>query len=425
MKEKNIFNRILNNNKALAVVSVIVSAFIWLFVSVEKSPETTTVIKDIPISVNSESLRALGLESYGVSGFSASVTVRGKNYIVEDKGMPDKITVSADTGSVVTAGHYTLRLDVQKNDSRSDFEIISVEPSTISAFFDTPVTDREFIIEPIIESSGSIVPDGYTAGNAIIDSSSAKIKVSGPASEVNKIERLAAVVRLDEPITRNGSFETEFRPVTSGSDSLNYVTYDHERKVTVKVPVYKNMTLETAVDYVNRPSEYIDKVGFDVSVTPASVSVGVNSSATAELEKLIVRSIDFSELHEGKNTFNVTAQEVEKSLSCMILDGTEKFEITVNVENMERRTFEAPALIEYSSAQLAVNVGEVSPDFTQITVIGPKEALDSLSADDITLNADVSKIKAGQTGKISVPVTCVNNGAYWIYGSYTASVTVS
>ena len=87
MRDKNIFNRILNNNKALAVVSVIISALIWLFVSVEKSPETTIVIKDIPITISSESLSALGLESYGVSGFSASVTVRGKNYIVEDKYM--------------------------------------------------------------------------------------------------------------------------------------------------------------------------------------------------------------------------------------------------------------------------------------------------------------------------------------------------
>ena len=424
MRDKNIFNRILNNNKALAVVSVIISALIWLFVSVEKSPETTIVIKDIPITISSESLSALGLESYGVSGFSASVTVRGKNYIVEDKGISDKITISADTGSVVNPGHYTLRLDAQKNDSRSDFEIISVEPSTVSAFFDTPVNDREFIIEPIIESTGEIVPEGYTAGNAIIDSSSAKIKVSGPMTEVNKIKRLAAVVRIDEPITRNGSFETEFTAVTSGSESLSYVTYDHERKVTVKLPVYKNMTLDTAVDYVNRPSEYIENVDFEVGITPPSVKVGVNSASSEGIENLIVRSIDFSELHEGENVFTVSAQEVEKSLSCRILDDTESFEIKVNAGNMTRRVFAVPEEIAYSSAPSGVNIGNVSPEFTEVTVIGPEDVLNSLTADDIILSADVSKIKAGQTGSVTVPVTCVNNDTYWIYGSYTASAEI-
>ncbi len=424
MRDRNIFNRILNNNKALAVMSVVISALIWLFVSVEKSPETTVVVRDIPITINSESLSALGLESYGVSGFSASVTVRGRNYVVEDKGMADRITVSADTGSVVTAGHYTLRLDVQKNDSRGDFDIVSVEPSTVSAYFDTPVNDKEFIIEPIIESTGNIVPEGYTAGNAIIDSSSSKIKVSGPVSEVNKITRLAAVVRLDSPITQNGSFETEFTPVTSGSEPLNYISFDHDRKVTVKVPVYKNVTLNTAVDYVNRPSDYIGDVDFAVSVSPASVRVGVNSSASAEMESLIIKTLDFSELHEGENVFTVSSHEVEKSLSCLILDDTESFEIKVNVGNMARRTFEVPAEIGYPSASLAVNIESVTPDFTEITVIGPESVLDSLTAEDITLNADVAKVKAGQS-EAKVPVTCVNNGSYWIYGDYTATVKVS
>ena len=40
------------------------------------------------------------------------------------------------------------------------------------------------------------------------------------------------------------------------------------------------------------------------------------------------------------------------------------------------------------------------------------------------LSADVSKIKAGQTGSVTVPVTCVNNDTYWIYGSYTASAEI-
>ena len=199
MKSRNIFNRILNNNKALAISAIIISAAIWLIVSVEKSPETTAVIKNIAIDVGGESLETLGLESYGEKELTASVTVRGKNYIVEDKDISSKISVSADTSSVVAPGNYTLRINASAVDSRSDFEIVSVEPSTLTVYFDVPVTDREFIIEPNVFSDGPIIADGFVAGSAIIDSGTSKVKVSGPMSEVNRITKLTANVEISEP----------------------------------------------------------------------------------------------------------------------------------------------------------------------------------------------------------------------------------
>jgi YbbR domain-containing protein len=91
---------------------------------------------------------------------------------------------------------------------------------------------------------------------------------------------------------------------------------------------------------------------------------------------------------------------------------------------MTRRVFAVPEEIAYSSAPSGVNIGNVAPEFTEVTVIGPEDVLNSLTADDIMLSADVSKIKAGQTGSVTVPVTCVNNDTYWIYGSYMASAEI-
>ena len=318
MKNGNIFTRILNNNKALAVASIIIAAIIWVFISVEKSPETTAVIKNISIEIGGESLETLGLESYGENGLTASVTVRGRNYIVEDKNITSKIAVSADTSSVVNPGNYTLRLDARSLDSRADFEIVSVEPSTLSVYFDVPVNDREYIIEPLIQSDGAIIESGYEAGSAIIDSASSKVKVSGPMSEVNKITKIVANVTVDSPLTQNGSFETEFSPVTTDGSILNYVTYNRDTKVTVKIPVYKIETLDTSVDYTNRPSEYMEDPGFDVEINPLRVKVGLNSNVADSVESLVVKTVDFSELKAGENIFTVSAQDVEKSNSCLV-----------------------------------------------------------------------------------------------------------
>lgn len=424
MKNGNIFTRILNNNKSLAVASVIIAAVIWVFISVEKSPETTAVIKNIPIEIGSESLETLGLESYGDNGLSASVTVRGRNYIIEDKNISSKIAVSADTSSVVNPGNYTLRLDARSTDSRADFEIVSVEPATLSVYFDVPVTDREFIIEPFIQSDGAIIEPGYEAGSAIIDSASSKVKVSGPVSEVNKITKIIATVKIDSPLNRNGSFSTEFTPVTSDGSTLNYVTYNRDTKVTVKIPVYKIGTLNTSVDYTNRPSQYIENPDFRVEVTPSRVKTGLNSNVADSVDSLAVKTIDFSDLKPGVNEFTVTVQDVEKANSCLILDDVSEFKIRVTVDGMEQRKLTVPADIGYNSSNGTVVPESVIPDFDSVEVVGPASVVESLTSDDIHLVADLSKVKEGETGFITVPVVCENNDSYWIYGEYTANAEI-
>lgn len=424
MKNRNIFNRILNNNKALAISAIIISAAIWLIVSVEKSPETTAVIKNIAIDVGGESLETLGLESYGEKELTASVTVRGKNYIVEDKDISSKISVSADTSSVVAPGNYTLRLNASAVDSRSDFEIVSVEPSTLTVYFDVPVTDREFIIEPDVFSDGPIIADGFVAGNAIIDSNTAKVKVSGPMSEVNRITKLTANVEISEPLTENGSFETEFTPVTNDGSVLSYVTYNRDTKVTVKVPVYKIGRLPAVVDYTNRPSNYIDDIDFSVTVSPSAVDIGLNSNM-AKAASFAVKTVDFSELKPGVNKFTVPVKDVEKANSCLILDEVEEFTVTVNVEGMKQRTFPAPDTIGYNAGTSGIVSEAVIPDFEEVTVVGPASVIDSLESGDITLVADLTKIESGKTGFFTVPVVCENNDSYWIYGQYTANAQIT
>lgn len=425
MKDRKIFNRILNNNKAVAVLSVIIAALIWLFVSVELVPETTSVISDVAVNVNSESVEALGLTAYGLSDTKVNVTVRGKSYIVDSKNIKDSISVTADTSSVVDYGNYTLRLEASAKETRPDFEIVSVEPSTVTAYFDTAVTDKEFIIEPETVSEGDIVPEGYVAGKALIDSSSAKVKVSGPLNEVSKIEKIVAAVSIDAPLTQTASVTVDFTAVTSDNSNLKYVTFDRDTQVTVKIPVYKEATLRSAVDYLNRPSDYIGNIDFPVTVTPSQLQVGISESKLESVEEIVVKNIDFSELNVGANTFTVTAAEIEKLNSCLILDGTSTVTVNVYVENLESKEFAVPSEIKPLSEREDLSIGSIIPDFETVTVIGTEETLETLAAEGITLYADISKIEEGASGFVTVPVVLSGNDSYWLYGDgYTANVEI-
>ena len=114
-------------------------------------------------------------------------------------------------------------------------------------------------------------------------------------------------------------------------------------------------------------------------------------------------------------------QDVEKANSCLILNDVSEFRITVTVDGMEQKTLAAPASIDYNTNNGSAVPEAVIPDFDSVVVVGPASVVESLTADDIHLVADLSKIKEGDTGFITVPVACENNDSYWIYGEYTAN----
>ena len=65
LKDK--FSSLIMNNKVIAVVSVILSFAIWMWIAIEKSPIETTVIKGVPVSFEMENSvpEQLGLEIFG------------------------------------------------------------------------------------------------------------------------------------------------------------------------------------------------------------------------------------------------------------------------------------------------------------------------------------------------------------------------
>ena len=69
---------------------------------------------------------------------------------------------------------------------------------------------------------------------------------------------------------------------------------------------------------------------------------------------------------------------------------------------------------------------EVTQKSISVTIIGPKEEIDSLSASDITAVIDTSNSK-GITGSVQMPVTfkCDLAKSCWAYGDYKANLTIS
>ncbi len=419
--------KILYNNKILAVICFVLAVIIWLVVTVELSPETTVTITDIPVTVDYASINtSLGLTPFGESDFKVDVTVTGRRLVVESDDFKDSISVVANTSSVTGAGTYSLRLDVSYSGSNSDVTLNSISSSNITVYFDYEAQE-EFAVEPVITNEGSFVPAGYVTGDAFV--SAKQVLVTGPESELRKITGLEARVQIEGEVTETQVVNTDITAVTTSSVNFNYITFRKSQSsvelssVDVTVPIYKEVTLGTSVSFTGRPSLYSESASFSYTVSPSSVKLGIPQSRIESMTALTVKKIDFSTLWPGENKFEIEASEIENN-GCVILDGTEKFTVIVKAADVKTVVLEAPEKIDCINLPEGITVESVQPDFPGVTIAGSSDKVADIRLDETNFHADLSSVKAGDSGEVTVPVV-FNDDNCWAVGEFTATVTIS
>ena len=200
MKKKKKLSDLFYNDKFVGVLSLIAAVLIWLVVSVELSPETTVVVYNVPVSIDTSSTDILNLKTFDDNDYTVNVTISGKKYIVESKENQQLIKVTASSASVTTSGNYYLPLTPSVDGDKNLFSIDGISQSDISVYYDYE-TSKEFRVEIENDGTENIVPDGYVAGEISGDFS--VVKATGPKSEINKIEKMVARTQIKDSLTSN------------------------------------------------------------------------------------------------------------------------------------------------------------------------------------------------------------------------------
>ena len=112
MEQKN-ENGGFSRRKALQVViSILVAIAVWVYVDVEKAPDRTKTIRDIPVEFSGESTTLADKNLMLLSGYDTTVdlTIKGpKRELV--KISKDNVRLVASTSSIDSVGVHTLRWD--------------------------------------------------------------------------------------------------------------------------------------------------------------------------------------------------------------------------------------------------------------------------------------------------------------------------
>ena len=240
----NKFNKLLANNKFLLALSFVIALIIWLFISITYSPQVDRVISDVPVEISLSSVDgAVPMSVFGNENTTVKVAVRGKKYMVERLDA-NSLTVSANTESVTKAGEYNLSLSAKKNSSNSDYEIVSVEPSSVSVYLDAK---SETTFELAIDCVGASVENLQTENTAMLlepeftDESDKVIDLVGPETETYD----AGIFMYD----KDGN--VLYNPYSN--DNILKYTKPKANTVSVSANVRMRKTVPLNVDVKNAP----------------------------------------------------------------------------------------------------------------------------------------------------------------------------
>ena len=324
---RSLFVRVLNNQKLVAVLSVLVAVVIWLTVSVTQSPTVERVVKDVPVVIDDSVPSQMGYEAFGADGLTVDVTVSGKRYNVGDNVLTNKdITVTAITTYVDAPGNYTLQLRAVANDANADFTIVSKSVDYIEAYFDTPKT-ADFTIEPQLKSDGDIITDeDFMTTDPVL--STETVTVTGPATQVDKIANAYAVASVDSDLKRSQTYDASLKLVDESGSELKYLS-TNVQNLTVTIPVYRITKLPLVVTFSNVPNSYYVENPPSYTISPSVVQIGLEADKYRDLTEITLGDIDFNDLEDGKNTFTFTSEDIADGVT---LHQNITYTVTVDVD---------------------------------------------------------------------------------------------
>lgn len=414
LKIKNKVKQLAKNNKFLAVLSVLISFGLWLFVSLTVNTEGYAVIRNVPIefsSGNSES----GLSVITKSVSSVDVVVYGSRSIVGVLSKSD-FEARVNYANITAAGSYNLSLRVSPRDATPDYKISSVSVSSVDVLLDR-IVSKKFEITP--ELVGAEVPEGFALQTPAL--SKTEITLTGAETEINMVSSAVAKVNINSEIkeTKTHSVPVEFRNNDGGVVNLQNVSTD-ATLVDVTVSVLKEKEAKIKFSYTNIPA------GFDIntlsySLSQETIKIAGPAAVIDDLTEINIGYIDISELNLNGHS------EIAVSLPSGIinLEGIETIAVTFSFDDFIQKIFSTQN-INVVGASSKYDITVLTKTITRISVLGKQSLLTKLTADDIVAEVDIASLGEIAVGTQTVPVkiTITSSSELFATGDYTANISV-
>ena len=435
---KSIIEKIVFNNKALMIFSVIVAILIWATVKINYSDEVTRTLTGVKVNITATVDPESELVAFiDESELYCEVEVKGKSYDINSYALnKDEIIVEASGNFVDSAGYKELTLTAKTADGGiADVEFGKITPSVMSVYYDRETHDT-FNVEAKLSNDLATLTEGdYAVGQPVASMNT--VKVIGPAGVLKTLKKVYFTASIKDdalPLTATKNIPAKISFDIENEEEARYLICEginnESNPATVTVPVYVTKEVETGVKFVNQPNSFTESVK-GVKISPDKVKISYNPQESEQFDKLDIGTIDFSKISNKVNYFEFP---VDEKLGVTLTDKTlQKFDVSVDMSDMQSKTLKkAPTKIVYlnQSENYNYSVDFENSSLDEIVIIGPAESLKKIDEDDIQVEINVSSLSVNsrivqrvKVNNISIQSDEVDD--CWVYGEYEAVLTIN
>lgn len=369
------------HNLVLKIIAAVFAVLLWAYALVALNPIRTKYIEGVTISLEGDTdllSRNLILVNSDLGLADVNVSAEITNHAALDN---TRIDCVGSLSRITRAGTYTLPLSVTVQSNLGS--VIDASPDRVTVEVDK-LTTKAVPVSLVLDGA---LPEGY---EVLSKSVSASVTLSGASRYIVPAVRAEAHVSLEE---RTSSVEEAVNLVffDKESNEIEVITRSGETPsatVSVEVSAVKEVTIEPRVEVVSDAYYDVSTVLSRETVKLSgdkSVLDGIESVKTAPIvpaEELGTQELETELLLPG-GTALVSGQSAKVSATVTI---TEKVDVLENF----------PVPITYVGLGKNLIFASDKPAVALVNVAGTVRQLELLSADNVTLQVDLTGLSEGE-----------------------------
>lgn len=403
-----------SRRKALQVViSILVAIAVWVYVDVEKAPDRTKTIRDIPVEFSGESTTLADKNLMLLSGYDTTVdlTIKGPKRELVKIGK-DNVRLVASTSSIDSVGVHTLRWDpiypdgVQSSALTVDWASKYKVTVTVGELYTKEV--------PVNCTVTGQVADGYFTGETVLDPT--LLVLRGQRDDLLNVAYAKLTVDISDA-TRS-VIQTESVQLYDNNDNPvdNSNIRTNASLIQAKVPVLTTKEVSLAVELSGVPG--VAGQSIKTTVTPASVRLIGEADVLEGINEIVLATLYIEDLEMWQqNSYVVTAPD-----GTWLANSNEVATVEISMEGIEETTVTVDSF-SYTNVPSGLYPEILSS--LDVRLWGLTDELAELDASALTATADLSGVTEPGSYRVPVSVTISGYRDVAVKGSYEVTVYVT
>ncbi len=403
-----------SRRKVLQVIaSILVAIAVWVYVDVEKAPDRTKTIRDIPVEFSGESTTLADKNLMLLSGYDTTVdlTIKGpKRELV--KISKDNVRLVASTSSIDSVGVHTLRWDpiypdgVQSSALTVDWASKYKVTVTVGELYTKEV--------PVNCTVTGQVADGYFTGETVLDPTSLVLR--GQRDDLLNVAY--AKLTVDISGATRSVIQTESVQLYDNDDNPvdNSNIRTNASLIQAKVPVLTTKEVSLAVELSGVPG--VAGQSIKTTVSPTSVRLIGEADVLENINEIVLATLYIEDLELWQqNSYVVTAPD-----GTWLANSNEVATVEISMEGIEETTVTVDA---FSYTNVPSGLYPEVMGSLDVRLWGLSDELAELDASALTATADLSSVTEPGSYRVPVSVTISGYRDVAVKGSYEVTVYVS